>query len=185
VNSGTDAANRWAVPGDLAHSVAAKRLQGAGFARMPPLATNELDLAAIQLLSDWITLDLPQRQSFTQWQTANFGSPANPDAAPNADPERDGQTNAFEFLAGTSPMSRKADGRWICRPQAVIFNCHLRSLQTVQCSSRQASILRTGRSGTCPATSRSSTQPSRCARSLAQCSAHSSFSARGSLSSEK
>ncbi|HZJ16380.1 MAG TPA: PQQ-dependent sugar dehydrogenase, partial [Chthoniobacteraceae bacterium] len=110
VNSGTDAANRWAVPGDLAHSVAAKRLQGAGFARMPPLATNELDLAAIQLLSDWITLDLPQRQSFTQWQTANFGSPANPDAAPNADPERDGQTNAFEFLAGTSPMS--PEGRW-------------------------------------------------------------------------
>jgi hypothetical protein len=97
--------------------VVVKRLQGMGFPRMPPLATNELDLAAIQLLSDWITLDLPQRQSFTQWQTANFGSPTNPDAAPNADPEMDGQTNAFEFLAGSSPTS--PEGRWALDLQVV------------------------------------------------------------------
>jgi glucose/arabinose dehydrogenase len=110
-NAGTDSANRWAVPGDLAHSVVLKRLQGfGGFARMPPLATNELDSAAIQVLSDWITLDLPGRQSFSQWQTANFGSSANPNAAPSADPERDGQTNAFEFLARTSPLSPQ--GSW-------------------------------------------------------------------------
>ena len=116
VNDGGDPLNRWCVPGNTARSMILKRLQGTGVQRMPPLATNELDPVAIQLLTDWITVDLPQRQSFTQWQTTNFGSPGNPDAAPNADPEGDGQTNAFEFLAGTPPTS--PEDRWVLDLQA-------------------------------------------------------------------
>jgi len=47
--------------------------------------------------------DLPQRQSFAQWQVAHFGSANNPDAGTDADPDGDGRTNYYEFLAGTDP----------------------------------------------------------------------------------
>ena len=109
-NNGGDPLNRWAVPGDTAHSMILKRLQGIGVQRMPPLATSELDPSAIALLTDWITLDLPTRQSLTQWQTLHFGSPGAANAALTADPDLDGQSNAFEFLARTLPSSPAA--RW-------------------------------------------------------------------------
>ncbi len=54
VNNGGDPANRWAVPGDLAHSMILKRMSGDGVARMPPLATFEQDEADKKLISDWI-----------------------------------------------------------------------------------------------------------------------------------
>jgi glucose/arabinose dehydrogenase/mono/diheme cytochrome c family protein len=100
-----DPLNKFAVPNDTAHSMALKRIQGNGVPRMPPLATNELDPNAIQLLTDWITQSLPQRQSFADWQIANFGSTSNPDAAANADADHDGHTNYEEFLAYTNPNS--------------------------------------------------------------------------------
>ncbi len=105
VNNAGDAANRFAVPGDLSHSMVLKRVRGDGVPRMPPLATNDRDLASEQLLIDWITQSLPTRQSFTQWQTAHFGSPGNPDAGPTLDPDKDGQTNDLEFLQRTPPTS--------------------------------------------------------------------------------
>jgi hypothetical protein len=40
-----------------------------------------------------------------QWQVQYFGSANSPDAAPGADPDRDGFTNAQEYLAGTLPNS--------------------------------------------------------------------------------
>jgi hypothetical protein len=85
--------------------MALNRIAGNGVPRMPPLATNELDQTSIQLLTDWITQDLPQRQNFSQWQTANFGSPDDPNAAPTADPDGDGQDNLHEFLANTDPRN--------------------------------------------------------------------------------
>ncbi len=54
INDGGDAATHWAVPGDTAHSMVLKRLGALGPQRMPPLATNELDPAAIKLLQEWI-----------------------------------------------------------------------------------------------------------------------------------
>ena len=39
----------------------------------------------------------------TQWQKDYFGLPPNPNAAPAADPDGDGQTNLFEFTAGVIP----------------------------------------------------------------------------------
>jgi hypothetical protein len=85
--------------------MALKRIQGNGVPRMPPLATNELDPNAIQLLTDWINVDLPQRQSFAEWQVEHFGSGGNPNADPDTDPDGDGRTNYYEFLAGTDPNS--------------------------------------------------------------------------------
>jgi len=100
-----DPLNKFVAPGDTGHSMALKRIQGAGVPRMPPLATNELDPTAIQLLTDWITQSLPQRQSFSDWQIENFGSTSNPNAAPDADPDGDGQMNLLEFFAYTNPNS--------------------------------------------------------------------------------
>lgn len=105
VNNGGDPANRWAVPGDTAHSMVLKRLQGSGVPRMPPLATNELDSVAIQLLTDWINLALPARQTFAQWQVAHFGGTGGANAQPTADPDGDGQNNMLEFLLGQNPLT--------------------------------------------------------------------------------
>jgi hypothetical protein len=103
VNNSGDALNRFAVPGDLAHSIVVKRLRGDGVPRMPPLTTTERDLVGEQLLIDWIMQALPGRQSFSEWQTAQFGSPNAPDAAPALDPDFDGQINRLEFLQRTLP----------------------------------------------------------------------------------
>jgi fibronectin-binding autotransporter adhesin len=43
--------------------------------------------------------------AFQQWQILWFGDYNDPDAAPGADPDGDGQTNDDEFLAGTDPTS--------------------------------------------------------------------------------
>jgi hypothetical protein len=80
-----------------------KRIQGAGVPRMPPLGTLERDLAAEQLLTDWITQSLPTRQSFADWQTTHFGSPNAPQAGSALDPDLDGQNNALEYLQRSLP----------------------------------------------------------------------------------
>ncbi len=111
VNNGGEAAARFVVPNDApafgqpTHSMVLKRLRGDGAQRMPPLATNERDLEAEALLAAWITQALPGRQSFAQWQAAEFFSTTDPAAALTADPDRDGQDNATEFLRGTDPQS--------------------------------------------------------------------------------
>jgi PKD repeat protein len=43
--------------------------------------------------------------AFQAWQIQYFGSTNNPAAAPNADPDGDGQDNLAEFLAGTNPTN--------------------------------------------------------------------------------
>src|SRR6185436_7305010 len=41
---------------------------------------------------------------FASWQAANFaGGGGNPNAAPDVDPDLDGQNNAFEYAVGTNP----------------------------------------------------------------------------------
>jgi glucose/arabinose dehydrogenase len=107
VNNGGDPLNRWCVPGDTAHSAILHRLSGSNGQRMPPLATNERDLASEQLISDWITLDLPSRQSFTQWTATHFPS-GGANSLPGADPDGDGETNKLEYLRRTSPVIAQA-----------------------------------------------------------------------------
>jgi glucose/arabinose dehydrogenase len=103
VNNFGDPANRFVVKNDVAHSMVIKRMQGIGVPRMPPVSTNERDLVSEQLLTDWIEDVLPTRQSFAEWQVANFGSTSAPDAQPTADPDFDGDKNSVEFLRGTPP----------------------------------------------------------------------------------
>jgi len=54
VNPGSDPANRVVAPGDSLHSILLQRLASGGSDRMPPIGSSEHDLAAEQLLSDWI-----------------------------------------------------------------------------------------------------------------------------------
>jgi uncharacterized repeat protein (TIGR03806 family) len=54
LDNGGDAANRVLVPGDPAHSQLLARIQATTTRRMPPLVTNERDLAAEALLTQWI-----------------------------------------------------------------------------------------------------------------------------------
>lgn len=109
VNTAGNPAFRNIVPGDPALSMIVHRIQSlnpsTGVQHMPPLATNKVDAAAVALLTDWITIDLPERQTFAEWQVENFGSSADPDAAPGEDPDGDGQDNMQEFLARTNPES--------------------------------------------------------------------------------
>lgn len=104
VNNGDDPANRWCVPGDTAHSMVLKRLSGTGGQRMPPLATLERDLAAEELITNWINSALPSRETFAQWQMTHFNSTSDPDAQPSANPDGDGQKNDLEFLLGENPL---------------------------------------------------------------------------------
>lgn len=89
-------------PGDLYNSLLYQRVTG-GASRMPPLASTELDPTAAQLLGQWILDDLPSRRSFAQWQTQYFGSPQNPLAGPDEDPDSDGRKNREEYLSNTNP----------------------------------------------------------------------------------
>lgn len=101
-NPAGDAANRFAVPGDVAHSVVLKRLQGVP-SRMPPLGSNVIDQESVDLLTDWINNRLPSRRTFAQWQVERFGEPVPPRAAAGEDPDGDGISNMAEYLAGTRP----------------------------------------------------------------------------------
>ncbi|WP_166442944.1 PQQ-dependent sugar dehydrogenase [Phragmitibacter flavus] len=105
VNDGGDPTNRFSIPGDTARSMILKRLRGDGVPRMPPLATTERDLAAEQLLTDWINLALPSRQSYAEWQQENFPTPDAPNSQPGDDADNDGTINRLEFLLGQDPLA--------------------------------------------------------------------------------
>ena len=53
-NTRGDAEARVLVPGDPLHSMIERRLEAKDAPRMPPLASNELDLKAQQLIKDYI-----------------------------------------------------------------------------------------------------------------------------------
>ena len=96
--------NRVIKPGDPAHSGILIRLATMGVFHMPPVGTGVLNTQAIQLLTAWITNDLPHYQSFADWQLARFGSTNAPAAAPDADPDADGASNYLEYLTGHDPL---------------------------------------------------------------------------------
>jgi glucose/arabinose dehydrogenase len=55
-----DPLNKIIVPGDPAHSMMLKRISTRGPGQMPPLATNEVDQQAVDLLNEWIK-SLPKK----------------------------------------------------------------------------------------------------------------------------
>jgi uncharacterized repeat protein (TIGR03806 family) len=105
-NPHDDPENRIIAPGDTARSIAVTRMQGtAGLNRMPPIGNRVTDAVGLELLTQWIEAELPDWQSFAEWQIANFGSTGDPAAAPDFDADGDGRTNRMEFLVRSDPKS--------------------------------------------------------------------------------
>ncbi len=106
VNDGSNPLNRYIVPGDTTHSIALNRMAASnGFGRMPPLASSELDQADIQLITNWINSELPNRTLYDQWKSTYFTA-LDPNGAKTADPDGDGVSNYDEYLLGSSPLSK-------------------------------------------------------------------------------
>ena len=74
---------------------------------MPPLASNEVDTEALQMISDWILTGLSAQTDYDVWRFINFGDLVSPQGAPDADPDGDGKTNFQEFLEYTDPNNRQ------------------------------------------------------------------------------
>jgi glucose/arabinose dehydrogenase len=98
-----DPENRLIVPGSLENSMVHSRITRLGPGRMPPLASRVIDQTAAALLAWWITNDLAGWQSFASWQTTHFASTEIPEAAADADPDKDGVPNWIEYLTSTDP----------------------------------------------------------------------------------
>lgn len=64
--------------------------------------TGTLNLTVLDTLADNFGLYAGDGLG-DDWQVQHFGPPPNADASPLADPDGDGQTNAFEFTAGLVP----------------------------------------------------------------------------------
>jgi glucose/arabinose dehydrogenase/mono/diheme cytochrome c family protein len=103
INSMGDPANRTLVPNLPEHSMILQRMSIRGPGQMPPIASNVPDEAGIDLLRSFITGDLTNRQTFSDWQVAKFNEPLPPEAAAESDPDNDGAVNFAEFLANTNP----------------------------------------------------------------------------------
>jgi uncharacterized repeat protein (TIGR03806 family) len=105
-NNGGNPLNKLVVPGSTVHSILLNRTAASnGFTRMPPLGSNVVDPAGVDLLTEWIQNELPDRQTYAQWRTAEFLSGTSPQGAADQDPDGDGSNNQAEFLAGTDPLS--------------------------------------------------------------------------------
>jgi mono/diheme cytochrome c family protein len=103
-NNGGDTNNRVVVPGSLSNSMMLTRLSTLGPGRMPPLDSNLVDTNAVNLISSWITNDLPSYQTFAEWQIANFGSTNAPNSGASEDADSDGASNYLEYLTHTDAM---------------------------------------------------------------------------------
>jgi uncharacterized repeat protein (TIGR03806 family) len=104
VNNGGNPNNRVIKPGVPERSVLLTRMAAAGSERMPPICSTETDSTAIKFMSDWIVLDAPGYETFSDWQKRIFGSATAPEARADADPDQDGARNALEHLVGTNPL---------------------------------------------------------------------------------
>lgn len=102
---------RLIVPGDPERSELLRRIAVRGPGQMPPIATTVVDVEAVALIERWIRDELGSWQSFEDWQRSQFPDPADPAAAPQADPDRDGDPNYVEYLAGSAPWDSRS--RWV------------------------------------------------------------------------
>ncbi len=104
-NNGGDPLNKLVVPGDPLHSIVLSRMAATnGFTRMPPLGSSVTDPSSTNLLTTWINGELANRQDYLAWQASEFEPDNDPTGAADQDPDKDGISNAQEFLAGTDPL---------------------------------------------------------------------------------
>ena len=91
-------------PGSVEHSLLYTRPAAArGYDRMPPLATDVVDLEGVQLLADWIASEVRPHADYREWRIAHFGDDSSAAGEPGADPDGDGATNEHEWLTHTAP----------------------------------------------------------------------------------
>jgi glucose/arabinose dehydrogenase len=101
-----DPGDRLVVPGNPDRSAILSRVAASnGYTRMPPLATNESDLSAIKLLTDWINREATTETNYNAWRIARFGNDVSIEGEPNADPDGDSFSNQSEYLAQTDPKN--------------------------------------------------------------------------------
>jgi uncharacterized repeat protein (TIGR03806 family) len=106
VSNGGDPLNRYIVPGDTTHSIVLHRMAATnGFGRMPPLGSSETDPENIQLITQWILNELPNRPLYDEWAAGYPGIGGRTD-----DPDGDGMDNYNEYLRGSSPLT--GAGSW-------------------------------------------------------------------------
>lgn len=98
-----DTNNQVVVPNDPAHSTLLTRISIRGRGQMPPLASKVVDEEAVKLLTDWITKELPNYQSYSDWTNLVFNGQM-PDAEPGSDPDGDGAKNYSEYLSSSDPL---------------------------------------------------------------------------------
>ena len=106
IAAGANPSDRLVVPGDLNKSIVWDRVADSnGYTRMPPIATNEKDDQAIQLLAQWILTSLPARQNYDAWRLAYFGDLLSPQGEPGANPDGDADNNQAEYLKYSNPTN--------------------------------------------------------------------------------
>jgi glucose/arabinose dehydrogenase len=104
--AGSNPSDRLVLPGNLAQSVVWDRVARTNsYTQMPPIATNERDEQAVQLLTDWILNTLPLRQDYDSWRLAYFGDLVSPQGERTANPDGDRDSNEAEFLNYSNPTN--------------------------------------------------------------------------------
>lgn len=99
--------DRLVVPGSPNRSAILSRIAASNrYTRMPPIASNESDEAAIQLLTVWINEEATNEATYSAWRIAQFGNETSPQGTAEADPDGDTFTNRTEYLAQTDPTNR-------------------------------------------------------------------------------
>ncbi|MGC6455084.1 MAG: PQQ-dependent sugar dehydrogenase [Coraliomargaritaceae bacterium] len=97
---------RIVVSGAVEDSVLYHRMAGTqGYAQMPPLAKNEIDLEGVELLANWINREAQAVTSYSEWRELHFGTLVSPEGAPSADPDNDGYNNEWEWMTNTSALN--------------------------------------------------------------------------------
>ncbi|MGB6220587.1 PQQ-dependent sugar dehydrogenase [Haloferula sp.] len=98
-------------PGAVDQSILYNRIAGAnGYTRMPPLASDVVDLEGAQLVADWITSEVQPYTNYDDWRMFHFGNLTSPEGEKTANPDGDTRTNEFEWSTNTDPLA--ASSQW-------------------------------------------------------------------------
>lgn len=111
VDAPLDPRDRIIVPGHPERSILYNRITAQrGYTRMPPLASEVIDLEAAEMLSQWISGEIAPLLTYDAFRLAYFGSLQSAAGDPTADPDGDQQDNREEWLIRSNPLQRNA--RW-------------------------------------------------------------------------
>jgi uncharacterized repeat protein (TIGR03806 family) len=91
-------------PGYPENSVLFRRVASLGTFHMPPVATSELDVAAVELLRRWISEALPNPAGYDAWARRWLPDPWGHLRSQALDADGDGLDNFTEFLLGEGPL---------------------------------------------------------------------------------